>query len=247
MMATTFAMWKKIDTKALLVGMAGGTVITLALVGLATIPHLDNCGLLLLPGVLIAAIFFATGINSDHPVVFIGLAGLSDMAIFSCLVLATYSAFRKRVGTLVLLLLAVNLITTANAQQLHIRIFNAKTNKPITDERLNVAFHADQIGSVAMATDKNGLIIIDPAHAQTVRILANMYGDCRPRAELYTDYSIATILSTGITTSNICSGITLPPKPGELLLFEIPKNYIPTFPKPPATNLPHSDAPPTSY
>ena len=131
--------------------------------------------------------------------------------------------------------------------QLRIRIFNAKTNKPITDERLNVALRADQIGSVAMATDKNGLILVRPGAATTIRILANMYGDCRPRAELYTDYPIATILSTGITTTNICSGISLPPKAGELLLFEIPKNYIPTFPAPPASNLPHSDAPPTSY
>jgi hypothetical protein len=136
---------------------------------------------------------------------------------------------------------------TANAQQLHIRIFNAKTNKPVIDEKLNVALRSDQIGSVAMATDKNGLIAVDTSKATIIRILANFYGDCRPRGELYTDYSIATILKTGISTGNICSNIALPPKPGELLLFEIPKTYIPTFPKPPATNLPHSDAPPTAY
>jgi len=137
--------------------------------------------------------------------------------------------------------------TPAPAQQLHIRIFNAKTNKPITDEQLNVALRADQIGSVAMATDKNGLILVDTGHAQTIRILANMYGDCRPRAELYTDYSIATILKSGIATGNLCSAITLPPKPGELLLFEIPKTSIPTYPAPPANNMPHSDELPIAH
>ena len=137
--------------------------------------------------------------------------------------------------------------SVAQAQQLHIRIFNAKTNKPVIDERLNVAFRADQIGSVAMPTDKNGVILVDTHGAATIRILANMYGDCRPRGELYTDYSIATILKTGITTTNICSSINLPPKPGELLLFEIPKTFIPNYPNGPNTNFPHSDEPPTAH
>lgn len=128
-----------------------------------------------------------------------------------------------------------------------IRIFNAKTNKPVTDERLNVALRADQIGSVAMATDKNGLILVDTKGRPTIRILANMYADCRPRAELYTDYSVTTVLSTGIVTSNLCSAISLPPKPGELLLFEIPKTSIPTYPAPPANNLPHSDELPIAH
>ncbi len=127
------------------------------------------------------------------------------------------------------------------AHQLKIRIINAKTNQPITDEHLNVALRADQIGSVAMATDKNGIILVDTGQATTIRILSNMYADCRPRAELYTDYSIATILKTGITTGNLCGGTSPALKPGTLLLYEIPKNFIPNYPNPPATNLPHSD------
>ncbi len=139
------------------------------------------------------------------------------------------------------------LTATAHAQQLHIRILNAKTNKPIPDEQLNVALRADQIGSVAMATDKRGLILVHTGNAATIRILSNMYADCRPRAELYTDYPVATILRTGITTGNLCSSSTPPPKPGELLLFEVPKTYIPTYPAPPATSLPHSDERPTTH
>jgi len=48
----------------------------------------------------------------------------------------------------------------AKTQQhsVRIRVINAKTNRPITDERLNVALKVDQIGSVAMPTDKNGII-----------------------------------------------------------------------------------------
>jgi hypothetical protein len=130
-----------------------------------------------------------------------------------------------------------------HAQNHHIKIkvINAKTNQPITDEKLNVALRVDQIGSVAMATDKNGIIDVDPGHASIIRILSNMYADCRPRGELYTNYSIDTIRQTGITTGNLCSSASPKTKPGVLTLFEIPKTFIPSYPHPPVSSMPHSD------
>ena len=129
----------------------------------------------------------------------------------------------------------------AQTHHIKIRIINAKTNQPITDERLNVALRVDQIGSVAMGTDKNGIIDVDAGNASIIRILSNMYADCRPRGELYTNYSIDTIRQSGITTGNLCSSASPKAKPGELILFEIPKTFIPAYPKPPASSLPHSD------
>ncbi|HEX3373608.1 MAG TPA: hypothetical protein VHS13_05325 [Edaphobacter sp.] len=128
-----------------------------------------------------------------------------------------------------------------SAAPLHIKIINAQTNKPIHDERLNVALRVDQIGSVAMASDKNGIILVNYGNATIIRILANMYADCRPRAELYTNYPIDTIVKTGITTGNLCSSASPKAKPGELILFEIPKTFIPTYPAPPLPPPPHSD------
>jgi hypothetical protein len=144
----------------------------------------------------------------------------------------------------VALVLCLLLPSVASAQSqshpLRIRIINAKTNKPVTDEKLNVALRVDQIGSVPMATDKNGVILVDTGQATTIRILSNMYADCRPRGELYTDYSIATVMKSGITTGNLCGG-NATAKPGELVLYEVPKAYIPQYPAPPNSNLPHSD------
>jgi len=146
-------------------------------------------------------------------------------------------------GAAALLLLLALAPAFAKTQQhsVRIRVINAKTNRPITDEKLNVALKVDQIGSVAMPTDKNGIIVVDTGDATTIRILANMYADCRPRGELYTDYSISTIRSNGLTTCNLCSGASPKVKPGELILFEIPKTYVPKYPKPPVSSLPHSD------
>lgn len=118
---------------------------------------------------------------------------------------------------------------------LKILIINAKTNHPITDEKLNVALRVEQIGSVAMPTDKHGIIEVKTGEATTIRILSNMYADCRPRGELYTDYSVATIHREGITTGNLCSDAKPKAKPGELILFEIPKTFIPNYPHPPAS------------
>ena len=111
----------------------------------------------------------------------------------------------------------------------HIKILNANTGQPVTDERLNVALAAAQIGSVAMATDKHGEIEVETKRATTIRILSNMYADCRPRGELYTDYPISTILKTGITTGNLCSSLKPAAKAGELILFEIPRDFITTM------------------
>ncbi len=127
-----------------------------------------------------------------------------------------------------------------------IRVINAKTNQPVTDESLNVALRVDQIGSVAMATDRTGTIEVDTGEAKTIRILSNMYADCRPRGELYTDYSLAAIRSTGIATGNLCSSVRPAAKPGELILFEIPKTYVPTYPALPGNSIPHSDERPQS-
>ncbi len=129
----------------------------------------------------------------------------------------------------------------AQSPPLHIKIINAQTNKPIPNERLNVALRVDQIGSVPMATDKNGNILVNYGNATIIRILANMYADCRPRAELYTNYPIAAIVQTGITTGNLCSSASPKAKPGELILYEIPKTFIPVYPAPPLPPPPHSD------
>lgn len=138
-----------------------------------------------------------------------------------------------RVASLLLFAIAPS-ITHSQSPPLHIKIINAKTNQPIPDEKLNVALRVDQIGSVAMAADKNGIIALDYGKATIIRILSNMYADCRPRGELYTNYSIDTIVKTGITTGNLCSDAHLKAHPGELILYEIPKTYIPTMTNPAA-------------
>jgi hypothetical protein len=143
---------------------------------------------------------------------------------------------RPRTAALLLLFALTPAFAKTQEHSVKIKIINAQNNKPVTDEKLNVALRVDQIGSVAMPTDKDGIIEVDTGHATIIRILSNMYGDCRSRGELYTNYSIAQIQSTGITTGNLCSNAKPKAKPGELILFETPKTYIPAYPAPPASH-----------
>jgi hypothetical protein len=145
----------------------------------------------------------------------------------------------RRIAALLFFTL-ISVMAEAQGHEVNIRVINAKTGQPITDERLNVALRVDQIGSVAMGTDKKGIITVETGQANTIRILSNMYADCRPRGELYTNYPIASILKSGLTTGNLCSDDKPEAKPGELILFEIPKTYVPTMPNPPADSIPHS-------
>ena len=133
-----------------------------------------------------------------------------------------------------------------NTPHVIIKIINARTNQPIKDERLNIALREDQIGSVALATDKDGVIDVTTGTATIIRILSNMYGDCRPRGELYTNYSITQIHDNGIATGNLCSKARPQAKPGELILFEIPKTFIPSYPKPPLPPTPSVPVSPES-
>lgn len=149
-----------------------------------------------------------------------------------------------RAGALLLLLALTPAFAKTQAHIIKIKVINAKTNQPIHDEKLNVALRVDQIDSVAMPTDKHGIVEVTTGNATTIRILSNMYADCRPRNELYTDYSIAQIHSDGITTGNLCSNARPKAKPGELILFEIPRTDIPKYPNPPLSHLPHSDEKP---
>ena len=146
----------------------------------------------------------------------------------------TFSAISRRFA-----LLLVTLMPIAASAQVHVRLINAKTNQPIPDEKLNVALREDQIGSVAMAADKRGIVTVDTGKATIIRILSNMYADCRPRGELYLNYPIADIQKHGITTGNLCSDLHQPAKPGELILYEIPKTYIPSMPSGPNPTTSH--------
>jgi hypothetical protein len=142
-----------------------------------------------------------------------------------------------RAAVLIFLFALTPAFAKTQQHSVKIKIINAKTNHPVIDEKLNVALKEDQ---------KEGIIEVDTRNATILRILSNMYADCRPRGELYTNYSIEQIHREGITTGNLCSDAKPKAKPGELILFEIPRTFIPNYPAPPASSVPSVPVTPTA-
>ena len=68
---------------AFLIGFAAVAII----VGVSTLPHLEAIGMVLAPGLLIAALIFQQGIHSDHAMLYLVAAGLLDAVLFSLLAL----------------------------------------------------------------------------------------------------------------------------------------------------------------
>jgi hypothetical protein len=63
--------------------LAASFILIAVLAAIASLPGCDFVAFSLLPGALAAALLFPQGIESDHGFVFLALAGLIDVVIFS--------------------------------------------------------------------------------------------------------------------------------------------------------------------
>ncbi len=79
-----------------MVGVAGGVLVTASILGLATKPRLDDSMLLLLPGILLSALFFSEGIHSNSPFAFIAVAAVANILLYAALVALAFEAIKKR-------------------------------------------------------------------------------------------------------------------------------------------------------
>jgi hydrogenase-4 membrane subunit HyfE len=63
--------------------VAVSTVIVFLIAAASSVPYITPVGAILLPGMLLAALFFDTGIHSDHPNYFVILVAVFNILIFS--------------------------------------------------------------------------------------------------------------------------------------------------------------------
>ena len=76
-----------------------GVISVTLLAGIASIERFSNIGVVLLPGVLAAAIFFPQGIESGHGIAFLVLATIFDCVLFALAALFILRLqFKKSLG-----------------------------------------------------------------------------------------------------------------------------------------------------
>lgn len=71
------------------------TCIVVVLVAMSSIPHLELFGVFLLPGALVAAVFFPEGIHSSHSWTFFALAGILDCVFLAFVVASVWTLARR--------------------------------------------------------------------------------------------------------------------------------------------------------
>ena len=125
------------------------------------------------------------------------------------------------------LLLALPLATSvfraaAEEVEIHIRVINGKSGRPVQDEKLNVYRDRDQMGSEVYPTGERGLILLRVERGASIRVAPNIYVTCHPykAGDKERFYAVEHILAEGIVDSNMCGKKKVIAKPGEFVFFE---------------------------
>jgi hypothetical protein len=123
-------------------------------------------------------------------------------------------------------LLMVPCVSHAQTVEIHIRIINGKNGRPIKNETLRVWTTRNHVDADLWPTDATGLILLKVDGAAQIALDENLNASCRTlpanQQSFQLLYSVAEILSKGISTDNSCGTIRVAAKPGELILFERP-------------------------
>jgi len=77
---------------AVLIGIASVAIFA----GIASIERFSSIGMILLPGALLAALFFPQGIESDHGIAFLVLATFFDCVLFALVALVVLRMRSKK-------------------------------------------------------------------------------------------------------------------------------------------------------
>ena len=123
-------------------------------------------------------------------------------------------------------LLIAPCVSHAQTAEIHIRIVNGKTGRPIKTETLRVWTTRNHVDADLWPTDANGAILLKVDSAAQIALDENLNASCRTlpanQQSFQLLYSVAEILNKGISAENTCGTIRVTAKPGELILFERP-------------------------
>jgi hypothetical protein len=116
-------------------------------------------------------------------------------------------------------------------QVVKVRLLNGKTGKPIKNDTPNVWFD-DAKDRSNPQTNSNGEVVVslNDAQFQDLRVLPNLYADCRFKgnstAGMSVKYSLKEIIATGVVSANVCGKERIEPTPGVLVLYVRPMTFL---------------------
>ncbi len=139
---------------------------------------------------------------------------------------------KKRSRAWMLVLFLGSTLATARAQQIHLRIINGHSGKPVVNATVITLITPGPAHPVANlpTTDANGLTTLSVPVDGRVSAVVTSYPTCRhvakvDRTRSPISFSISQVESSGIVEMNNCSKQIAPPTPGELTLFVRPLHW----------------------
>jgi hypothetical protein len=130
-----------------------------------------------------------------------------------------------KIGLFIALFLASSILL--KAEPVTIRVLNGKNGKPMPNVRvlLQDATTNYTLGDAA-ETDSNGRVTFSLGQSTSIRPAVDGVGECANKREaIDPSFSVAKIRDAGLVESNQCGKFTIPPRPGELVLFCRPPTW----------------------
>jgi hypothetical protein len=121
---------------------------------------------------------------------------------------------------LLALVIGIFLPLHADAQQINIKVLNAKSGKPFRHVVLIVGTTGTQTSRFHVETGRTGLATVKVVPNGSISIYAMGYQtDCRSGLEQAKSFQFDEIVTAGISIANSCGKTTYIASPGELVLF----------------------------
>jgi hypothetical protein len=116
-------------------------------------------------------------------------------------------------------------------QTIKVRLVNGKTGNPIKNDTPNIWF-GDATHPINPATNSDGeaVVNVNVAQFQELRIMPNLYADCRVKEDRNTGmrvkYSLEEIITRGVVSENLCGKPRTAPIPKVLVLYVRPRTFM---------------------
>jgi hypothetical protein len=126
--------------------------------------------------------------------------------------------------SLLLVLLAAKLSTSAFGADIKIHVIDGKSGKPVANEHLLV-FEGDSVEAVKrhqhhvdLYTDSGGIAALPNDDMHWLQVWVEWHRSCQSEPETAI-YSVTTLRQSGLVSSNTCGSFSQSVRPNELYLF----------------------------
>jgi len=116
-------------------------------------------------------------------------------------------------------------------QIITVRLINGKTGKPMRNDTPNI-WLGDAKNPINLHPNSNGeaVVKVNDAQLQAVRVLPDLYADCRFKGDsiagLNVKYSLEEIITTGVVSANVCGKNRVDPTPRVFILYVRPRTFM---------------------